>query len=91
MAFDDLTNDIGSPADQRPLMGGVRLRRLEASRYLKVKHGVTVSVATLAAFACRGGGPVYETFGRYPMYLPDELDKWVADRLGKRRKNTSES
>ena len=91
MAIDEVSIDSLPGVDRQILTTRVRLRRFEASRYLKVQHGVTVSVSTLAAFACRGGGPVYETFGRYPMYLPDELDRWVAGRLGQRRKNTSEN
>lgn len=66
-----------------------RLRRPDASRYLKEEHGIERAPATLAKLAVTGGGPEYELDGRYPLYRAVKLDEWVASRL-KRRRSTSD-
>lgn len=67
-----------------------RLRHSEASEYLRLVHGVELSAATLAKFASIGGGPLYQKFGRWPLYEPGALDAWVAARLSAPRRSTSE-
>src|ERR1700694_801794 len=41
-----------------------RLRRAEAVEYLRIEHGLPVTVATLAKLASVGGGPRFEKMGR---------------------------
>ena len=62
-----------------------RLRRAEASRYLREHHGIKREPQTLAKLAVTGGGPEYDLFGRVPYYPIDKLDEWVAARLSRRR------
>ena len=66
------------------------LRRAEVSAYLKDKHGVTLSPATLNKMASIGGGPPMRYFGRIPMYAPDDLDAYVNERLTAPVRSTSE-
>ncbi len=66
------------------------LRRKEAARYLLEKHGVPVAAQTLAKLAVIGGGPPFVKFGRFPLYLPDDLDCWVRVKLGAKRRSTSD-
>ena len=65
-----------------------RLRRCEASTYLALRHGVTLAPATLAKMACAGGGPAFQRMNRSPLYSTEELDRWVAARLGAPTSNT---
>ncbi|MEO5375483.1 MAG: hypothetical protein H7840_14630 [Alphaproteobacteria bacterium] len=67
-----------------------RLRRWEASEYLRLAHGIEVAAATLAKWASVGGGPVFEKFNRTPLYSIINLDIWARDKLGKPARNTSE-
>ena len=66
-----------------------RLRRSEASEYLRQHHGVSIAKATLAKYAVVGGGPKFRKFGRVPLYPTDELDTWVASRLSAPLTSTS--
>lgn len=59
-----------------------RLRRTEATDYLRLVHGVEVAPATLAKYASVGGGPRYQKINRTPVYPKDELDQWAAEKLG---------
>lgn len=72
-----------------PYLRKPRLRRKEASEYLKLKHGLTVAASTLAKFAVTGGGPAFQKFGRLPLYRPQDLDRWVNERLGEPVTSTS--
>ena len=45
-----------------------RLRRAEASAYLKEKHGIDRAPTTLAKYAVVGGGPRFQHVGRLPLY-----------------------
>jgi hypothetical protein len=54
-----------------------RLRRNEASAYLKTVHGIDRKPASLATMATRGGGPRFQYVGKYPTYTPEELDIWA--------------
>jgi len=62
-----------------------RLRRADASRYLREKHGVETAPQTLAKLAVSGGGPEYDLWGRIPYYPVEKLDEWVLSRLSRRR------
>lgn len=49
-----------------------------------------MAVATLAKFACLGGGPPFHKAGRIPLYPVELLDKWALARLGPVVLSTSE-
>lgn len=66
-----------------------RLRRWEASEYLRSVHGIEVAPATLAKWASIGGGPGFQKAGRVPLYPVGELDRWADNRLGAVLSNTS--
>jgi hypothetical protein len=90
VSADELTNSSSqgrkrTREDYRP-----RLRRREASEYLKEVHGLLEAPSTLAKKACLGGGPIFESFGRVPYYKPEALDRYAADRLSKPRRSTSD-
>lgn len=80
-----LIPDALPPELRRP-----NLRRVEAARYLELRHGVRVAVATLAKLAVLGGGPGFHKMGRVPLYPAEELDRWAAERLGSLVRSTSE-
>lgn len=67
-----------------------RLRRWEASDYLRIAHGITIAPATLAKMASIGGGPAYNKANRTPLYPVEELDRWASARLGNLVHSTSE-
>jgi hypothetical protein len=67
------------------------LRRKEAARYLSEMYGVPTAPQTLAKLATIGGGPLYRKFGRFPLYHSDDLDKWISQKLGAKRRSTSEA
>lgn len=56
------------------------LRREAAAEYLQQRYGA-VTRSTLAKLACIGGGPQFRKFGRYPLYLREDLDSWAQSRL----------
>lgn len=66
-----------------------RLTRAEASAFLS-ERGYRVAYATLNKYATVGGGPIYESFGRRPLYRPADLLAWVASRSSGPRRSTSE-
>ncbi len=69
-----------------------RLRRAEASSYLREAHGMQVAVQTLARWACEGGGPrFYKGSAPWPLYPTTELDAWAQARLGKLVGSTTEA
>lgn len=68
-----------------------RLRRADASDYLKRVWGVSCKPATLNKLACIGGGPAFEHFGRWPLYREDELDSWVRGKLSHLKRSTSDA
>jgi hypothetical protein len=61
------------------------VRRAQASRYLLEKHGVHCALATLANYACRGVGPMFQYIDHVPYYAPANLDTWITARLGRPR------
>ena len=68
-----------------------RLRRAEASVYLKEKWGLDYKANTLAKLATLGGGPRFEHAGRFPLYREDELDIWAAARFSPLKSSTSDT
>ncbi len=74
-----------------PALRKPRLRRWEASEYLKLAHGIEVAPATLAKWASVGGGPLYQKVNRTPLYPTTSLDAWAADKLSAPVRSTSEA
>ena len=72
-----------------PALRKPNLRRVEATQYLRIAHGVDYAPATLARLACHGGGPKFFKCGRWPLYPREELDAWAAERLGGLKRSTS--
>ena len=66
-----------------------RLTRAEAAAFLS-ERGFRVAYATLNKYATVGGGPVFESFGRRPLYRPTDLMAWVAGKTSGPRRSTSE-
>jgi len=66
-----------------------RLTRVEAANFLS-DRGYPVAYATLNKYATIGGGPVYESFGRKPLYKPSDLLAWAAARSSGPRRSTSD-
>lgn len=67
-----------------------RLRRTEASQYLKERWGIDRAPSTLAKLATVGGGPRFQRGGRIPYYAPGSLDQWVEELLSAPVASTSE-
>jgi hypothetical protein len=68
-----------------------RLRRSDASNYLREKWGISRAPATLAKLACVGGGPRFESANRVPLYPEPELDAWAESILSPLRSSTSDT
>ena len=66
-----------------------RLTRTEAAAFL-TECGYRVAYATLNKYATVGGGPVFESFGRRPLYKPADLLAWAASKTTPARRHTSE-
>jgi hypothetical protein len=66
------------------------LRRSEAATYIRDRWGYPCSRATLAKLAVVGSGPVFRRAGRFPIYDPLELDKWVRARVSRPVRSTAE-
>jgi hypothetical protein len=78
------------PSSNARRLWPVRVRRRQASEYLREQHGITLSPATLAKLAVVGGGPPFRKDGPFPLYDIDSLDVFAAARLGPLRASTSE-
>jgi hypothetical protein len=65
------------------------LRRREAAQYLR-DRGIPRTEKTLAKEAVVGGGPVFRKFGKIVLYAPADLDQYVAAKLSKPVRSTSE-
>jgi hypothetical protein len=78
------------PRRQNPEDWPRRLRRREASAYLREVHGLHEASTTLAKKACLGGGPIFEYFGRVPYYRTENLDRYAESRLSGPRRSTSD-
>jgi len=75
-----MSPETDNPKNQWP----ERLRRRDASEYLRKTHGLEAAPATLAKLAVTGGGPEYDLWGRIPYYPIEKLDDWVTARLSRR-------
>ena len=53
--------------------------------------GFPVRAKTLATKATRGGGPLFRSFGRRPLYRWADALAWAEGRLSAPRANTSEA
>lgn len=65
------------------------LTRVEAAAFL-TERGYRVAYATLNKYATVGGGPVFESFGRRPLYRPSALLAWAASKTTPPRHSTSD-
>jgi hypothetical protein len=65
------------------------LRRADAARYVRENWGLPCSPKWLAKLAVTGGGPIFRKAGRFPIYLPSDLDAWADARIGEPRRSTS--
>jgi hypothetical protein len=52
--------------------------------------GYPIAEPTLATMATRGGGPLYQLFGRKPLYRWGDALDWAKGRLSKPIRSTSE-
>lgn len=68
----------------------IRLRRTEASQYLKDKWSIDRKPSTLAKLAVVGGGPPFVHANRIPLYPLVELDAWAEALLSPLKRSTSE-
>ena len=59
------------------------LTRKDVAQRLQADHGLSYTVATLANLATDGEGPVYRLVAGRAIYLPDDVDRWAATRIGK--------
>jgi hypothetical protein len=59
------------------------LSRKAASQHLRNELGLSYTEATLANMATEGLGPVYRLVGGRAVYMPDDLNRWAATRIGK--------
>ena len=66
-----------------------RLRRRESAQFL-TESGYPLAATTLAKLACIGGGPVFDSFGKIPLYEPEDLLKWARARSSGKRNSTSD-
>jgi hypothetical protein len=65
------------------------LRRVDAAHYVRETWGIPCSTTWLAKLAVIGGGPIFRKVGRFPIYLPADLDAWAEARIGEPRRSTS--
>ncbi len=66
------------------------LRRVEAANYVTDRYGFPCSRQWLAKLAVVGGGPLFRKAGRYPIYQPEDLDRWAQARIGPAQRSTSD-
>ena len=65
------------------------LNRREAAKYL-TDRGLKYTRNTLQKLATVGGGPEYHIFGSRAVYTIPQLETWIAAKLSKPRRSTSE-
>lgn len=68
-----------------------RLRRKEASAFLRETWGIQRSPNTLAKLAVIGGGPRFQHANRIPLYPVDELNRWAEGLLSPLKSSTSDT
>lgn len=56
------------------------LDRKEAADHIN-QRGLKISPNTLQKFVTVGGGPIYRRFGNRAVYLADDLDAWIEEKL----------
>jgi hypothetical protein len=66
-----------------------RFTRHEAAAYL-TENGYPIAATTLAKLVSVGGGPIFDSFGRRPLYRPDDLLEWARERSTGPRRSTSD-
>ncbi len=76
----------GRPKATQDGTGQRLFRRAEVPQYLLEKHGVVRSYQTLNKLASVGGGPEFVKFGNQPLYTPEAIDHWVAERFSAPRR-----
>ena len=67
-----------------------RLRRKQASEYLREQWGIERTPGTLAKLAVIGGGPRFQHAGRIPLYPIVELNDWARSTLSPLKSSTSD-
>ena len=65
------------------------LDRKQAAAFL-TERGYRTAPATLAKLACLGGGPIFESFGRRPLYREADLLAWAKAKTTGPRRSTSD-
>lgn len=65
------------------------LNTSQASDYTKERTGHRISPAHFKKLRCVGGGPEFQTWGRFVVYPRDALDAWIDGRLSERKRSTS--
>ena len=73
-----------------PSNSDTMLRRKDVADALKAA-GYPVSDKTLATKATRGGGPLFASFGRVPLYRWGDALAWAEGKLSAPRHSTSEA
>jgi hypothetical protein len=73
-----------------PLQPFGLLDRKQAAVFLS-QHGFKTAPATLAKLACLGGGPLFRSFGRKPLYSAADFLTWAEARTTGPRRLTSEA
>ena len=73
-----------------PLDPDTLLRR-DACAAALTEAGFMISPRTLATLACRGGGPPFQKYGRWPLYPWGEALAWAQARLSPLVRSTSEA
>jgi len=58
------------------------LSRAEAAEYVQ-SHGLPLARGTLQKYATTGGGPRFHKFGQRCVYRREDLDAWMATKLGR--------
>lgn len=64
--------------------------RNEAADLIK-SRGLSITRNTLQKYATVGGGPVYRRFGNRAVYLEQDLDTWIQEKLSAPRCSTSQA
>jgi hypothetical protein len=70
---------------------GRYLRRRDAAAYLKQMWGLRCSEQTLANYATRGNGPMFQRYGRDVIYSTTNLDEYAQARMSAPMRSTSEA
>jgi hypothetical protein len=79
-------DEVENQACREPV---VYLRRVAAAQYVQERYGLRCSKQTLAKYATMGGGPIFRSAGRTPLYSPTDLDEWALSKISGPRTSTS--